>query len=115
MQGPIVAFSELSAHMGMHPAAVVQAWWYVLQNGRSYQACAPQQVYQQGPSQALQAEVATFAADRRSNPHFGIPQSDMLHLLENNRASSLREAYDLAEKIHPATRAEAAHSGARVR
>lgn len=55
---------------------------------------------QEQENQALTSDIQKFAADP-ANQHFEAVRNDMALLIENGRAKSLKEAYDMAVWVHP--------------
>ncbi|UEP31604.1 hypothetical protein [Burkholderia sp. B21-007] len=61
-----------------------------------------QQQAQMAEHSAIDGEIAVFAADP-DHEHFGILQQDMALLLQNGRAKTLEDAYDMALRQNPQT------------
>lgn len=73
---------------------------YVQQLERQYNQVLTAQ--QQREAEALNSEIASFAADKE---HFETVREDMAALLQAGRASTLQDAYDMAVYANPTTRA----------
>ncbi|PXX41090.1 MULTISPECIES: hypothetical protein [Burkholderia] len=61
-----------------------------------------QQQAQMAENSAIESDIAAFAADP-DHEHFGILQQDMALLLQNGRAKTLEDAYDMALRQNPQT------------